>query len=270
MITARRFQRWKLTRTGPYPWVLAIVTIVLIFQLVRLFFTIVTPVGPVGEWRPGFANIIGYDERVSLLAAFDPYYRNDQVSAGTVQVTSLDLTLFGITLNRATGNGSAIIAGADGVQNSYILGDEVAPGAVLAALGNDHVWIESGGNREILYIDQSIAADEIAPGGDSAPVTTAAGESGAAQALSPAAIAEGIALNPRRQGCAVSGLLVAPQGDGQVFRQLGFQNGDVIISVNDRPVRAPGELMGQIRPGARLTLQVERGAGTQPLAIILE
>ena len=50
----------------------------------------------------------------------------------------------------------------------------------------------------------------------------------------------------------------------------GLQKGDIITAINGRPVSAPSELAAQLRPGARLTLDVERGAQKIPVAIILE
>ena len=51
---------------------------------------------------------------------------------------------------------------------------------------------------------------------------------------------------------------------------LRVQKGDVITSVNGRPVSAAAELAAQLRPGARLTLEIERGAQKLPVALILE
>lgn len=271
MIIARRLQQWKLTRSGPYPWVLALAVFALLFQSVQLIFAIVTPIGPIGDWRPPMATIIPVEERSGLLAAFDPYYRGDAPSAGPTQVTSLDLTLFGVTINRATGDGSAIIAGPDDVQNSYALGQEVAPGAVLAELGMDHVWIESGGQREILYIDQSIPAEDVAPADRAG--ASAGGSGGAATSgvsISPIALAEGLSIQPRRQGDRVTGLTVAPQGDGAIFRRLGLQPGDVIVSANGKPVRSAADLMSQARSGSNLSLRLERGPDTVSIGLNLE
>ena len=75
-------------------------------------------------------------------------------------VTSLSLKLYGIQLNEASGSGSAIIAGADGVQMSYALGDEIVPGVKLKAVFFDHVLLDRGGAEESLFIDQSSPAPE--------------------------------------------------------------------------------------------------------------
>lgn len=253
---------------------LALLVIVLIFQSVRLFYTVATPVGPVGDWRPPMARIIAFEERAGLLSAFDPFYRGDAPRQSATQITSLDLTLFGVTLNRASGDGSAIIAGPDGVQNSIALGEEVAPGAVLVELAIDHIWIESGGQREVLYLDQSIPADQVAPDGAEAngaePPPGEADRASTGGSVSPMALVEGLNVQPRREGDRTIGLSVSAKGDGQLFRQVGLRPGDVITSVNGQAVRSPGDFASLARAGSTLSIRIRRGTETVPVSIRLE
>jgi general secretion pathway protein C len=95
------------------------------------------------------------------LAAFDPFFRVNQQGAAPVVVTSLNLQLFGVSENRATGRGSAIIAGADGQQRSYVIGEEIAPGVTLTGVGFDNVTISRGGTAEQLFLDQSTPATSV-------------------------------------------------------------------------------------------------------------
>jgi len=70
----------------------------------------------------------------------------------------------------------------------------------------------------------------------------------------------------------VTGLFVLPQGDGAAFRAAGLRAGDVIRSVGGRPIGSVGDaaaLANQLVPGARLSLEVERGANVVPVAIFL-
>src|SRR3954470_12218504 len=83
-------------------------------QCARLIWTAVTPVGPLGDWRgtgsePAPASAFA-------LGGFDPFFRLSG-GAGPVTVTSLNLKLFGIRQDQASGQGSAIIAGSDGRQH---------------------------------------------------------------------------------------------------------------------------------------------------------
>ena len=86
----------------------------------RLFWILVAPLGPVGEWRA--ASAMTPPVNVTALGSFDPFFRLTQ-GGGPVVVTALNLTLHGVREDRATGRGSAIIALPDGRQLSFSFGD---------------------------------------------------------------------------------------------------------------------------------------------------
>lgn len=249
----------------------------LVWQCVRLFWTIIVPLSPLGAWQPQAAVIASPAERRALFAGFDPFFRGATQGPASATVTSAGLTLFGININEATGGGSAIIAGEDGVQNSYAVGDEIAPGLKLVGVAFDHVLLDRGGARESLFLDQSGGGEGTAPattlpaptpepGAASASGATASGE------MSPDALKAGVGFTPRAENGRVTGLVVQPQGDGATFRAVGLRPGDVIRSVNGRPIGSAGDaasLAAQLTPGARISLEVERGAGVVPVAIFL-
>ncbi|MDO9370947.1 MAG: type II secretion system protein N [Sphingopyxis sp.] len=248
----------------------------LVWQCVRLLWTMLTPLSPLGAWQPQAAVIASPAERRALLSGFDPFFRSASQGPASATVTALGLTLFGINLNEATGGGSAIIAGEDGVQTSYAVGDEIAPGVKLAGVAFDHVLLDRGGARESLFLDQSGEAAIANPATPSlAPtpeVGSAAGSPNASGEMSPAILKAGVGFAPRTENGRVTGLVVQPQGDGAVFRSAGLRPGDVIRSVNGRPIGSAGDaasLANQIAPGARLSLEVERGASVVPVAIFL-
>ncbi|MGO7251648.1 type II secretion system protein N, partial [Rhizobium brockwellii] len=87
---------------------------------------IVTPVSPLGEWRPLAPAIAG--SASAILEGFDPFFRVQGQQAAPDAVTTLQLTLFGTRLDEASGRGSAILAGPDGVQRSVSVGEEIQPG----------------------------------------------------------------------------------------------------------------------------------------------
>ncbi|HWT11440.1 MAG TPA: type II secretion system protein N, partial [Allosphingosinicella sp.] len=113
-------------------------------QAARLFWTVVTPVGPVGDWKGTSATAM--PAAGAALAEFDPFFRLS--AAGPAVVTSLSLKLYGVRDDRATGRGSAIIALPDGTQQSYAVGDEIMPGVTLSQVGFDSVTISRGGTPE--------------------------------------------------------------------------------------------------------------------------
>ena len=91
-------------------------------------------------------------------------------------------------------------------------------------------------------------------------------------AVTAAALKQGIAFAPRIDGGRVTGVLLSALGDDAVFRAAGLQPGDIVTSVNGSRVTSAANLaslQAQIAPGARLSLTVERGASTVPIALNL-
>jgi general secretion pathway protein C len=255
----------RLPRTSAYTLLELVLLSLLAVQCARLAWTIVTPVGPIGDWRPeASASPAG---RIGLLGSFDPFFRlNNQ--AGPVVVTSLNLTLHGIRQDEASGRGSAIIATPDGLQRSFAVGEEIVPGVTLTAVAFDNVTISRGGVAEQLFMDQSPRAQVVGPPGSPAagqPAGTPSVEipplPGATPAPPTSSLLEQISFTPRSDGNAVSGIIVSPQGSGDAFRAAGFAPGDVIVRVNGRRVDSAEEArtVAADLAGARsASVQVER------------
>jgi general secretion pathway protein C len=129
-------------------------------QCARLIWTAATPVGPLGDWS-GTATARG-DSSAAVLGSFDPFFRLSG-AAGPVTVTSLNLKLFGIRQDQASGRGSAIIAGSDGQQRSIAVGEEIEPGVILKSVDFDSVTISRGGADEQLFMDQSQSPATVTP-----------------------------------------------------------------------------------------------------------
>jgi len=205
--------------------------------------------------------------RLSLFSSFDPFFRSGPGTQSEV-VTSLQLSLFGIRQNVGSGLGSAILAGPDGVQDSYAIGDEIQSGVTLDAVNFDHVILDRGGVKETLYLDQSVPAETV---GGEEPIAATTNAIGLAPALS--ANASSIAgFAPRNEDGKVTGIVLSPQGDGGLFKAAGFRNGDIVTTVNGKPVTSTADieaLKSQITPGASISINVERGANTVPITIQL-
>lgn len=243
-----------------------------------LLWALVTPVSPVGQWRPQGVRMMAAPARAALFASVDPFNRAATPVAqaqSSGAVTSLALTLFG---TRATpgGGGTAIIAGADGLQQVYRVGAEVQPGVTLAAVAFDHVELSHNGAKELLYLDQSAPAPDAAGIVAANPVAPppAAGQPGqpSGGAISVSALRSGVNFGPRAEAGKVVGLEVLSAGDGSTFRAAGFQPGDVIQAVDGKPVTGAADaaaLSAALRPGASIAVTVKRGDRQLPLAITL-
>lgn len=259
---SRHFRELRRHWVGANPWSIAefVLIALLALQGARLIWAIVTPVAPFGNWRPAQPD-------GGALTNFDPFFRLSEESAPPGAVTSLQLTLFGIRLNEASGAGSAIIAAADGTQKSYQLGEEIMPGVRLKAVAFDHVSIDHGGTIEDLYIDQSRPVAPVEPPADK-PVHSLPDLNPGGMSLD--AIRTGIGFIPRVDDGKVTGLVVRPEGNGQVFARAGLQQGDIITEVMGKPVTGPetiAGLKGQFSNGGILSFTIERGGQKMPIGI---
>jgi general secretion pathway protein C len=241
-------------------------------QCARLVWTLATPVSPLGDWRPADVSVPGrpYD----VLAGFDPFFRLGSAQPAAATVTSLQLTLFGIRVDEATGRGSAILAGPDNVQKSVGVGEEIQPGVRLKAVAFDHITIDRGGTSEDLFLVQSDAPAAAAAGvspGSALPAT------GASPAAGPPPVRANqirneIGFIPRIDGGRISGLVVRPQGTGTLFRTAGLREGDVVTAIGGRPVSGPQDIdrvTAEFTTGGNIPITVERGTQTLALAITI-
>ncbi len=258
----------------PRPTVYSVAELLLLtliaVQAARLFWMLVAPLGPVGDWRSESALAAPAD--AATLASFDPFFRLS-AAAGPAVVTSLDLKLHGTREDRASGRGSAIIALPDGRQMSFAVGEEIMPGVTLAEVAFDSVTINRGGVPEQIFLDQSSPAPAV---GD-VPAPTAPPAPGqpppplAAPPSAPAPPGQPINLQPRVAGGRVNGIAVSAGGDGgQAFRAAGFAPGDVIVAVNGQRVSSIEQaraLIGQ--RGGEVNVMVDRGGRAIPMRVRL-
>lgn len=233
----------------------AALLLLIALQAARLLWTIVTPLGPLGS-----AEATASVTRAANLGGFDPFFRLSGGS-GPVVVTSMNLKLFGVRQDQASGRGSAIIAGSDGRQKSVGVGEEVEPGVVLKAVEFDSVTISRNGRDEQLFMDQSKGAPGAAPGAPAPPAASGPPAILPVTVVPQGNVAMDIGAQPRMNGRDVTGIVVRPQGSGQAFRALGLAPGDVVTAVNGQRIRSVEQASGLAAAlGSRrgLTLQVER------------
>jgi general secretion pathway protein C len=157
-----------------------------------------------------------------------------------------------------------------------VVGDQIVPGVTLKEVAYDHVVIDRGSAPETLFLDQS--ANGGSSDGEGAGASSASGaapvpaEGGDGASLTSAMIGRDVAFAPRTDGGRVTGIVVTARNDGQGFAKAGFLPGDIVTQINGKPITSAGDLNGlqaQLRPGARLSLMVERGAATVPVAVTM-
>ena len=234
--------------------VLALLALGLAVQGARLFWAVLEPIGAVSKWSVPSLTAGSWPK--SGGQAFNPFSR---AGSGPVvsTVTPLSLKLFGIRLNGQGGMGSAIIATPDGVQSSFTTGDMILPGTTLKRVAFDNVVIDHGGREEVIFIDQSVGQSGTGVSATGASVASAAG----APALSLATLQSVVDIAPRIKDGRANGLTLNPRGDGAAFRSAGLEGGDVLVSLNGRPINSMAELSLAPTTG-ELMLLIERGGRT--------
>lgn len=116
-------------------------------QAARLAWTFAAPASP----APAPAISARPPADTAVLASFDAFGASGAgpSSAAAGAQGAEGLRLFGVRSGGADG-GSAIIAGSDGVQKSYSVGETIVEGVTLAAVAADHVELSRGGARSTL------------------------------------------------------------------------------------------------------------------------
>lgn len=161
----------RMPRVTVYSALELLLIVLIALQCARLFWSTLVPLGPVGDWK-ALGEIRPTPRVAPMLGSYDPFFRGQPAQQQPTQVTALDIRLYGVMGNQATGGGTAIIGlAAGGQQRSFAVGDEIMPGVTLTAIGFDNVTITRGGTPEQLYMDQSPASDggTVGPGGYTSP-----------------------------------------------------------------------------------------------------
>lgn len=268
MIRTLTFERQRAARlSGDIAfWLKALLIAVLAVQTARLFWAVVTPVGPLGEWRPAGAVRMSPEAQAAIFAAVNPFNRQSADAAAVAQLPS-DLKLFGVRASAGALQGGAIIGLPDGQQVSVSIGETIMPGVVLVAVGFDFADVERQGARQRLFIDQDKPAQTLGAGGGATAASLPA-----PAALTPEAVRAAISFAPRQSGGGLNGVTVSPAGDPSTFAAIGFRPGDIIVAVNGAKITSAADLsqlQQGLAPGASLALTVERGGAQIPITLNL-
>lgn len=262
---ARRLLR-RLPRNTVYSTMELVLLSLLAVQCARLAWTLVTPLGPVGDWKAGSALRPASPGSSAVLGSFDPFFRLSGGGATPAVVTSLNLKLFGVREDRASGRGSAIIGTPDGQQRSFAVGEEIMPGVTLTAVGYDNVTVSRGGTAEQLFLDQSTPATVVTPA-VSPPAVAPPPLPVPTMTVNPMQTETGneIQVQPRIEAGRVTGVTV----QGSALSAAGLQPGDVVTSVNGQRITSAEQARGiaaRLR-GGEANIEVERGGRTVSLRV---
>jgi general secretion pathway protein C len=237
----------------------AVLVMLVLVQLVRLGLILIGTDAQAAAARVESVRPID----IGILARFDPFNREAGLALAPMPATP-GLKLFGL---RSGPGGGAILAGADGVQRSFGVGQEIEPGLVLSSVQTDHVILTRGGQTSRVYFENSAAGAADAaqaaappppppppPSASPAPQPASLGGAGSTvRGIDLARLGQEAGLTPVEGG----GFALAPRGGGALLALAGLRAGDVITAVDGQPLTGDSgdSLARQLagRTSARLT-----------------
>lgn len=200
----------------------------IVAEAAHLAWTAVTPLSPAAAAPVAARAPAPVD--LTILERFDPFFRRGDETAAQAaaggEVASSGPVLYGV---RAGGRGSAILAVGGGAQQIYDVGDEVAPGLVLTAVGPDHVILSRGGAKQKLGFLVPAAGAAPAPHVPPVAPAPAAAPQGA---VDPKRLLEETSLLPRLQDGKPNGYQVMAAAASPALQAAGLQRGDVLLAVD--------------------------------------
>lgn len=215
--------------------------------------------------------------------------------------TSLRLVLRGIFAQDDPKAGHAIVADENGVEQTYRVGAEVAPGVVVDAVHADRVMLSRAGALETLRLPRRDEGPPVAAplanargprGVNVAPGSAAAASTPGASLGGPAFVAPNVDWNaatqklgvdPRRLAQSVQVLPVMENGafvgvrlsggrEAAALAKLGLKPDDIVTSVNGIPLdsfsRAQA-VASSFENASSVSVTVKRGGKTETLSVSL-
>lgn len=222
--------------------------VLLAVQLARLAWLAI-PAAPVGDPHAAALAPVGALPRLEL------FYRAAAAVAGAHDGGGYQLR--GIRVDAL--GGSAILAGPDGKQQSYSVGEAIVPGVVLQSVAAGHAVLRGPQGLQRLELPATAAG---------APDRSAALPAGGRQdsiATEPAALLAQAGLAPDEAGR----WTVNPRGDAALLQAAGLRGGDIIEQVNGQQLTAERAeaLARELPPGAPVTLTLLRDGQRQTVLL---
>ena len=238
------------------------IVLVLGMQAARLAWLVLAPLGPFGG-SP--AEVAAPAPVPAMTISRDPFFPAATPATASADAGG-DFTLFGVNV----GGGSAILAGKDGRQGSWRIGQDVAPGVRLHAVDAGGAVLDIGGRQQRLALQARPASSPaLVATGQLPRARVAGGTADAAPTVDPAALLQQAGLRPRMTDGRIDGYTLIPRGDDALMRQAGLRAGDVLVAINGNTLTPErlGELESDLAGRDAVEITVLRDGTTRTLTL---
>lgn len=213
-----------------------------------------------------------------------PASSRDGIEDGASE-TSLQLKLRGIVSSNEDGLGFAIIE-SNNEQDVYAVEDKLplSGEVILAKVMPRQVVLDNGGTYELLVLyeesssDVPVAANTAAPPAQverrEDPQTTSLAQSYRDRLYkNPQSLAQVVTISAVREGKSLRGYRISPGTDAEQFRQMGFEEGDIVTGINGVSLDNPSNTMvlyNSLREAGDVVFELERGGAEHTLSVNLD
>ena len=199
----------------------------------------------------------------------------EQIDIDELEPTKLNLTLLGTVAGDRDFDYAVIEETDKKKQGLFRTGDTVASATVVKIM-RGMVVLRVGGRDEILIMEEKPDKDtgitKQAVSGSRSSITVRKTEID--EALKDISkILTQARIRPYFSAGKPDGFIISRIKKGSIFQKMGMQNGDVIQSVNDQPIKSPDEMMelyNGLKSGSAISLNIKRRGQKQDLEYIFE
>ena len=166
------------------------IVLLLGMQAARFVWLVLAPLGPFGGSPPDAAVMT---PAPAMTLSRDPFFPASTTATASADASG-DFILFGVNV----GGGSAILAGKDGRQASWRIGQEVAPGVRLQAVDASGAVLDVSGRQQRLALQaRAFSSPALAPARQLPSPRAAGTGADATPTIDPAALLQQAGLRPR-------------------------------------------------------------------------
>jgi len=206
-------------------------------------------------------------------------------TALTAPETQLTLTLSGVLSADDKLTARAIIAGPDGEEKPYAVGDTLPGNATLHQILVDRVILKSGGRYETLRLPEDSNGVAPVPGMTTGmanvpgPMGMQGGQGANLQQYrqqilnNPAKLFDLVQVVPISQNGVFQGFRLGPGRDPRMLQRFGLQPGDTVTQINGIALDDPSkgaQALQSIASASSINLTIKRGGTEQQVTVHLD